>query len=143
MQPLTMRQREVGGAGEGEKVKGGGRDDRVKGRPTGGSCSPSTIALLYLSTAFPFPKDRESRVFFLLCCYQEIIICCSVFHTDNQVYSEQQDMLHGGVKKKKIPTRPLFTTCFLYETLCWVTVIIGLQNTLVVSSICSARNQER
>lgn len=61
--PPTMRQREEGGAGEGEKEREGG-DDGVKGRPTGGSCSPSTFALLYLSTAFPIPTDWKDRGFF-------------------------------------------------------------------------------
>lgn len=66
LKPLTMRQREVGRAGEAEKEEGGG-DDRVKGRPTVGSCSPSTFALLLLSMTFPIPTDREDRGFFPCC----------------------------------------------------------------------------
>lgn len=68
---------------------GGSGREREKGcvsvgGGTAGSCFPFTSALLYLSAVFPAPEDRKERIFFLLLChYQEIIICCSVFHTDN------------------------------------------------------------
>lgn len=60
------------------------------------------------------PQTGKIQVFSLLCRYQEIIICCSVFHTDNQDNSEQDKLPHEGVKKKEneTPTRPSFTTNF-------------------------------
>lgn len=67
--PYTTDNETEGGvarAGEAEKEEGGG-DDQVKGRPSGGLCSPSTFALLYLSTTFPIPTDREDRGFFPRC----------------------------------------------------------------------------
>lgn len=46
------------------------------------------------------PQTGKIEVFSLLCRYQDLIICCSVFHADNQDYSEQQNKLpNGGVQK--------------------------------------------
>lgn len=92
------------------------------------------------------PQTGKIQVFSLLCRYQEIIICCSVFHTDNQDNSEQDKLPHEGVKKKKKMKHQQdlhLQQNLLYETLSRVVVIIGLQNALAASSICSARNQER
>lgn len=88
------------------------------GGGTGGSCFPFTSALLYLSAAFPVPVDLEDRSFFSpLCHYQEIIICCSVFHTDNQDW-----LPHGKFKDRTnhtfIYNKPL------YNNLPWVAVVI-------------------
>lgn len=80
---------------------GGSGREREKGcvsvgGGTAGSCFPFTSALLYLSAVFPAPEDRKERFFFpLLCHYQEIIICCSVFHTDNQDWPP-----HGKFKNR-------------------------------------------
>lgn len=87
-----------------------GRWGKLEGR--GGVWSSEREAQLWLMfsiyfcppllvSGFPSPhRLGRCEVFSPLCCYQEIIICCSVFHTDNQHYSEQQNKLpHGGVQK--------------------------------------------
>lgn len=91
---LTMRQREVGKAG-GEGGWSSEREAQLWLVFSIYFCPPLLVS------GFPSPhRLGRCEVFSPLCCYQEIIICCSVFHTDNQHYREQQNKLpHGGVQK--------------------------------------------
>lgn len=86
------------------------------GGGTGCSCLPFTSALLYLSAAFPARIGRQ-KLFPLLCHYQEIIICCSVFHTDNQGW-----LPHGKFKNRTNNT--FIYSMPLYQLLPWVAVVI-------------------
>ena len=66
-------------------------------------------------------------------------MCCSVFHTDNQDYSVQQDTLpHEGVQKNT--SRTFIYNMFPIRDAVMAAVMIALLNTLVASSISSARN---
>lgn len=109
--PLTGADNETEGAGEGEKAEGGG-DDGVR------EAQRWLVFFIYfcpplLVNSFPSPhRQGRSRFVSLLCCYQEIIICCSVFHTENQGHREQQDKSPHGGFTKKIARRPLFTMHF-------------------------------
>lgn len=79
---------------------------RREGEKKGAGGGPLVALLLHLLLPFftcqrlsQSPQTWKTEVFSLLCGYQEIIICCSVFHTDNQDCSEQQNKLpHGEVK---------------------------------------------
>lgn len=101
-QPLTMKRMEVGRETEGEGV--------------------AHVLHLFLPSFICqrltwSPQTWKTEVFSLLCHYQEIIICCSVFHEDNQDFAKQLNKLpHGGYGK--------YTNIFLHETLPWVAVLI-------------------
>lgn len=60
------------------------------------SCFPIYVCSPLLVSSFPGPHGfRKQKFFSLLCHYQEIIICCSVFHTDNQ-----EQLPHGEFKNR-------------------------------------------
>ena len=99
--PLTADNETEGGGGELEREeKRGG----VKGMPTGGLCSHLLLPSFTCQRLSQSPQTGKIEAFSLLCRYQEMIIACSVFHTDNQDYSEQDKLPHRGVRK--ILTRP-------------------------------------
>lgn len=71
-----------------------------------------------LVSSFPCPSGLGRQNFFLLLChYQEIIICCSVFHTDNQGW-----LPHGKYKNRTNNT--FICSMPLDQMLPWVPVAI-------------------
>lgn len=134
-----MRQREVGrDVGEcwrGREKTAGGMIGR-KGGPLVAYVF-IYVCLLYLSTVFLSPKTGKivfSPPAVTLSGDDHLLL--SVPHKQ-----PRQDLAHGGVQKT--PTGYLQHAYFYHETPSPVVLVIGLQNNLLASSICSARNQEQ
>lgn len=131
--PLTATDKQTHGGGEG-----------------GGGAHVLHSLLLPSSTCQRLsqsPQTGKTEVFSPLRRYQEIIICCSAFHADNQERASQTTKQAsarrdggggwGCMEKKYVFLLRETTGPRVAELICF------WKNALVASSICCARNQER